>query len=607
MLQSRTVSADEHAAAAFPDQVGKYELLLPLGTGGMATVYLARSRGVAGFEREVALKLVHAHLRADEESRLHLLEEARLAARIRHPNVVPVTEVDSDTCGIFLVMEYVEGESLSGLVRILRDRNQRLPPRLVAAIMDGALAGLHAAHELASPAGDKLGLVHRDFSPQNILVGVEGVARLADFGVAKAASRTVRTKTGLVKGKIAYMSPEQARGHKVDRRCDVWAAGVVVWELITGRKLHDHEDDIATLLSVVTEKPPRLSDVMDGVPRALDDAVASALATEVDERCASAEAFRLRLEAAWKQCGGAATAGELGAFVKETVGDKLEQRRRSIASSKPIGPRPAVALPAPPQPIAAAPPPSSRAVLEEGTKTAISAAVPTADEVSLKQGRRVSRILLSVGAGAALVATGVFVSGLGADTREPSLAAGRSSASPGGARASGPSVPRSAAGPEPSTAGDGSRPAGSRSGLQASDRADLAERQGSPSAQGRGSAEGPEGEATENAAAGEGPSEPPAAASSHREARQLAKARRKAKAKAKRRTRRSRSASATRRKRAARSEGSHSSTAPSKQGNGSSPQASKREEERENAPEPAKSTSSPPAVILAPSPYSHGK
>jgi serine/threonine-protein kinase len=157
MLQCRVVSAASSPAGSFPDRVGKYELLLPLGTGGTATVYLAPTRGVAGFEREVALKLVHAHLRADEESRLHLLEEARLAARIRHPNVVSVTEVDADACGVFLVMDYVEGETLSGLVRVLRDQGHRLPSRLIARIMNDSLAGLHAAHELRDKSGELSG------------------------------------------------------------------------------------------------------------------------------------------------------------------------------------------------------------------------------------------------------------------------------------------------------------------------------------------------------------------------------------------------------------------------------------------------------------------
>lgn len=404
------MSAASSTASAFPERVGKYELLLPLGTGGTATVYLARTRGVAGFEREVALKLVHAHLRSDEESRMHLLEEARLAARIRHPNVVPVTEVDSDAIGVFLVMDYVEGEALSGLVRLLRDQNHRLPPRLIARIMNDALAGLHAAHELRDAQGQFIGLVHRDFSPQNILVGIEGVARLADFGVAKAASRTVRTKTGLVKGKVAYMSPEQARGHKVDRRCDVWAAGVVVWELITGRKLYDHEDDVATLLSVVTEEPPRLASVMQGVPPALDEAVAYALTSDVNNRCPSAEAFRCLLESAWDECGGMASTPELGAFVRQTVGHKLAERRLLTSRGRTTPPPASGHANASNAP---APPPSARGEAqrppEDGTKTAISAAVPAAERVAMTRSIRIGRRSLGI---AALVAVSAGVLGV---------------------------------------------------------------------------------------------------------------------------------------------------------------------------------------------------
>lgn len=405
-------SPSSSTASAFPERVGKYELLLPLGTGGTATVYLARTRGVAGFEREVALKLVHAHLRADEESRLHLLEEARLAARIRHPNVVSVTEVDSDSCGVFLVMDYVEGETLSSLVRLLRDRNERLPPPLIARIMNDALSGLQAAHELRDKSGAFAGLVHRDFSPQNILIGIEGVARLADFGVAKAASRTVRTKTGLVKGKVAYMSPEQARGHKVDRRCDVWAAGVVIWELITGRKLYDHEDDVATLLSVVTGQPPRLSSVMRDVPRALDDAVASALTSDVAKRCPSAEALRRSLEKAWADCGGMATPAELAAFLRELVGDRLDERRARAARGGGTGK--AIETGAAGEPLdnatlPPAPPP------EEGTKTAISAAVPTPEIVTPPPGGGLATRWWGITAAVSLVAGVAFFIGSIAD------------------------------------------------------------------------------------------------------------------------------------------------------------------------------------------------
>jgi eukaryotic-like serine/threonine-protein kinase len=439
------VSAASSTAGAFPERVGKYELLLPLGTGGTATVYLARTRGVAGFEREVALKLVHAHLRADEESRLHLLEEARLAARIRHPNVVPVTEVDADAVGVFLVMDYVEGEALSGLVRLLREQNHRLPPRLIARIMNDSLAGLHAAHELRDSNGQFIGLVHRDFSPQNILVGIEGVTRLADFGVAKAASRTVRTKTGLVKGKVAYMSPEQARGHKVDRRCDVWAAGVVVWELITGRKLYDHEDDVATLLSVVTEEPPRLASVMQGVPPALDEAVAYALTSDVNNRCPSAEAFRCLLESAWDECGGMASTPEVGAFVRQTVGHKLAERRALTARGRATGSVPAAPSSALAPSRSAMPVRSeSPRAPEDGTKTAISAAVPAAERVTGPRWLRLGPRSVGIAAIAAASIGGLAIMSLAMNAPDvSSLPAGSAPAAliPGESSSSGSRAP----------------------------------------------------------------------------------------------------------------------------------------------------------------------
>lgn len=314
----------------FPDSVGKYELLLPIGTGGMATVYLARSTGAGGFEREVALKLVHAHLRADEDSKAQLLEEAKLAARIRHPNVVPVSEVDEDPFGIFLVMDYVEGDTLSGLARATKNSVRKLSRPLMARILNDALLGLHAAHELTNSTGAPVNLVHRDFSPQNILLSIQGITRLGDFGVAKSADRVVRTKTGLIKGKISYMSPEQARGHDVDRRCDVWAAGVVAWELIAGRRLHDAEDDVSTLLSIVTGHPPRLSEVCDDIPKALDEALAWALTPDVERRCPTAETFRQRLEAAWNTADGIATTQELAEFVTAVTREKLAERAKSV-------------------------------------------------------------------------------------------------------------------------------------------------------------------------------------------------------------------------------------------------------------------------------------
>jgi serine/threonine protein kinase len=316
----------------FPERLGRYELLLPIGTGGMATVYLARHRGAGGFEREVAVKVMHEHLRSDDESKLQLLDEARLAARIRHPNVVPTLEVAEEPFGLFLVMDYVEGESLAGLLRLWPEMEISRRNRLLARIMSDALAGLEAAHQLKDEAGELLSVVHRDFSPHNIMVGVDGVARLTDFSVAKANDRAVRTRTGLVKGKIGYMSPEQARGHQVDPRCDVWAAGVILWELAAGKRLFPKGDAVSTLLKIVTDPPPPLSSVVPDIDPEFEAAVASALTMDAQERCASAAELRRRLEAYWSRACGIASHEEVAGFVTELTREALRERRLRIGA-----------------------------------------------------------------------------------------------------------------------------------------------------------------------------------------------------------------------------------------------------------------------------------
>jgi len=255
-----------------PHWVGRYEVLVPIASGGMATVYLARARGAAGFQREVALKLTHRHLKESPDFHTVLIEEAKLASAIRHHNVVAVLDVGDDPEGLFLVMEYVEGDTLSGLVRRANSGGEPLPRDVALRVLLDALAGLHAAHETKDADGAPLSIVHRDFSPHNILVGLDGVARLTDFGIAKASSRAGNTSTGIIKGKAAYMAPEQARGSSIDRRCDVWAAGVVAWELLARRPLWERgAEDIALLIKLVTEKPQRLSSVAPDVPAEVDE------------------------------------------------------------------------------------------------------------------------------------------------------------------------------------------------------------------------------------------------------------------------------------------------------------------------------------------------
>jgi serine/threonine-protein kinase len=313
-----------------PDRVGPYEILLPIASGGMATVYLARTVPSPGFPAEVALKLTHAHLSSTPEFANGLVEEGRLAERIRHPNVVSVLDVGDDPSGVYLVMEYVDGDTLAGLTR----GAGAMPTAMGARLLVDALAGLHAAHELRGDDGTLVGVVHRDFTPQNILVGRDGMARLADFGIAKAATRVGYTRTGIVKGKIAYMSPEQAHGKRLDRRCDVWAAGVVAWEIFAGQRLHAHDDDVATLLKVATLAPPLLRSVAPDVPEAIEAAVAGALEMEIEARHATAEAFATALAAACCATIGLADRDEVASWIVQHVQPRVSGQRLQAARSR---------------------------------------------------------------------------------------------------------------------------------------------------------------------------------------------------------------------------------------------------------------------------------
>lgn len=320
---------------AMPERVARYELLIPVGTGGMGSVYLGHSEVMPGVVREVAVKLMHPQLRAEPGVADQLLQEAKLAASIRHPNVVQVLEAGDSPHGVFIVLDFVDGDTLSGLLRATLKRGEQVPFPIAARILHDALTGLHAAHELRGDDGRPLELVHRDFSPQNILVGVDGIARLTDFGIAKALGNINATATGIVKGKVGYMSPEQARGQDLDRRSDVWAAGVVAWELLAGKRLFRGANEAATLLQVVSGKPPpRLSSVRRDASPALDQALVAALEAQLNQRIGTAQAFRDRLMEALAPLGGMADQDVVGNFVREAVGDRIAKRRVQAADVK---------------------------------------------------------------------------------------------------------------------------------------------------------------------------------------------------------------------------------------------------------------------------------
>jgi serine/threonine-protein kinase len=299
-------------------QLGRYELLRPIAKGGMATVYLARVSGEGGFERLVALKLMHPHIADDQEFVSMFLDEARLAARIRHPNVVSTIDVDRSGDALFLVMDLVEGHALHTIIRHLALQRQSMPMEVALRIIIDLLEGLHAAHELKDSEGNSLNLVHRDVSPQNVLVGDNGVSRITDFGVAHASSRLSTTRGGGIKGKIAYLSPEQVTGMGVDRRSDVFAAGIVLWELLTTRRLFrgDNEGQTVAMLLAGPKKPPQ--EVVASIPTAVGDACMKALAKEPELRFPTAIAMADALERAAQTAGiGVANQRRVAAYIAE--------------------------------------------------------------------------------------------------------------------------------------------------------------------------------------------------------------------------------------------------------------------------------------------------
>jgi serine/threonine-protein kinase len=314
-------------------RVERYELLGELATGGMATVYLGRQHGPFGFTRTVAIKSMHPQFAKDDAFRAMFLDEASLTARIKHPNVIPTLDVVFAANKLLLVMEFVDGASMSTLLKSAREKMQPLSPAVCVALVHDMLSGLHAAHELVDDDGNPLGVVHRDVSPHNVHVGTDGLARVLDFGIAKAAGRRHHTRTGEVKGKLAYMAPEQLFGEHVDRRADIYAAGVTIWEALAGRRLFDAKNEGALVLQVTEgriEPPSFYAD--EQIPEALDRVILKALAKSPDERWSTAEEMARALGEAL----GPASRAAVKAAVEMHGGEQANARTRFRSGATPV-------------------------------------------------------------------------------------------------------------------------------------------------------------------------------------------------------------------------------------------------------------------------------
>lgn len=318
-----------------PGQVlGRYEFLVPIAEGGMAAVWAARLKGSRGFSKTVAIKTMLPGVSEDPAFEQMFLDEAQIASRIRHPNVAEILDLGEEDEVLYLVMEYVDGEPLANLRRAAA-KHGGVPRPIAVRLVADASAGLHAAHELKDENGQLLGLVHRDMSPQNLLITFDGVVKVVDFGVAKAAGRSSeKTNAGQVKGKPPYMSPEQALGEVVDRRTDVFALGIILYQLTTGKHPFRGESDLVTLQNIVSDKPivsPRAYDKQ--YPRKLENVVMKALDRRRESRYQTCAELEAALDDVFDKDLPRARTEDVGRFVTEMLGARGEERRRALVES----------------------------------------------------------------------------------------------------------------------------------------------------------------------------------------------------------------------------------------------------------------------------------
>ncbi len=326
------------SSVSWPLRIGRYDIVGPLASGGMAEILLARIIGPSGFQRPVVIKRILPHLSRQKDFVDMFLDEARIVSVIRHPNVVQVTELGHENDELYLVMEYLEGESSAGLMRRLSSRQEKLEPALAAYIVAEACAGAHAAHEQTDSTGTNLGIVHRDLSPHNVFVTYGGAIKILDFGIATAADKIAKTEAGQFKGKLEYASPEQCRGAPLDRRSDVFSLGTMLWELTTGFRLFKRSGAMEMLRAVCEEPIPRPDAIDPEYPEELAAITMRALARKRRERYQTAQALRQDLLGAIRKMSSSMTMSEDLAVVmrnlfQQRIDEKAEMLRNVQAGS----------------------------------------------------------------------------------------------------------------------------------------------------------------------------------------------------------------------------------------------------------------------------------
>ncbi len=312
------------ARAEIGSAANRYEVLAKLASGGMAEIFLARTKSSAGVERYVVLKRVHKH-RATDIKFVHMfLDEARLAAQLQHPNIAQVFDTGKFGDTYFFTMEYVHGETVRELLHRSYEQGQPIPLGCVLTIIAGAAAALQHAHDRPAHDGTPLGIVHRDVSPSNLMVSFEGHVKIVDFGVAKAAHRSVETQSGTVKGKMGYMAPEQCRGGDVDRRCDLFSLGIVFWEMLVGQRLFKRATDFESMEAIIEEPTPAPSTVRSDIPPAIDAIVLKLLEKSPNARYQSADDLLEALEAVATSTALGISVAAVRRYIRELFGNPAE-------------------------------------------------------------------------------------------------------------------------------------------------------------------------------------------------------------------------------------------------------------------------------------------